>query len=158
MLGPTPSQYTYTYQVTSERSSGVGVNVFGIAPVPPPDSMSAPDQWMGGYGYEEKDNAAVWACVDTLTEPPAGHEDGFDYSSPYEIQPGETKVFVLVSRHPPTRSVSFYAQGFDSLPEVGTYLDEGDTGGQPVPVRYAYPSLFRVGVTGSAIGPSIRGR
>jgi len=101
-LGPEPGYYTYTYQITSERSSGVGVSVFGIAPVPPPDSMTAPDQWMGGYEYEENDRAAVWAVLDTITPPPLD-KNLMDWSSPYEIQPNETKTFTLVSRRPPTR-------------------------------------------------------
>jgi hypothetical protein len=115
--------------------------------------MTGPWQWMTGYGYEEDGSAAVWACADTITEPPAGIEDAGSYSSPYEIQPGETKVFTLVSRHPP-ETVSFYAQGFDSLPEVGTYREDEYPGARSEGPEY--PSLFRVGVTGRAIGPALK--
>jgi hypothetical protein len=152
--GPTAGFYTYTYKVTSSLRSTRGVSDFGISPVPEPDSMTGPWQWMTGYGYEENGSAAVWACADTITEPPAGIEDAGSYSSPYEIQPGETKVFTLVSRHSPG-TVSFYAQGFDSLPDVGTYFEEEYPGEVNTAGSPEYPSLFRVGVTGRAIGPAL---
>jgi hypothetical protein len=152
--GPKAGFYTYTYTVTSDHRSTRGVSDFGISPVSAPDSMAGPWQWMAGYGYQEDGSAAVWACADTITEPPAGIEDAGSYSSPYEIQPGETKVFTLVSRHPPG-DCSFYAQGFDSLPDVGTYFEEEFPGEVNTAGSPEYPSLFRVGVTGRAIGPEI---
>ena|SRR5689334_5534591 len=121
VAGPSRGLYTYTYRVTADTENKRGVDFFGISPVEEPDSMAMPEQWIAGYGYDENPRAAIWACGDTLTPPPKD-ENLMDWSSPFEIQPGETKVFTMVSRHPPTE-VAFYAQGFDSLPEVGSYFE-----------------------------------
>jgi hypothetical protein len=144
--GPTPGYYTYVYQVTNDHNSTGNVAEFGVAPVAPPDSMFAPEQWITSYGYQENPDAAVWSVADTITVDST--VDAPIYSSPYEIQINETKIFTLVSRRPPTSSVSYYAQAFDSLPDVDSYTASGPGG-------YDYPSLFRVGVTGTAIGPDI---
>ncbi len=144
--GPTPGYYTYVYQVTNDHNSSGNVAEFGVAPVAPPDSMFAPDQWITSYGYQENPDAAVWSVADTITVDST--VDAPIYSSPYEIQINETKTFTLVSRRPPASSVSYYAQAFDSLPDVDSYTGSG-------PGVYDYPSLFRVGVTGNAIGPDI---
>jgi hypothetical protein len=151
VAGP-PGLYTYAYSVTADSENRRGVDFFGVSPVAVPDSMAMPEQWIAGYGYLENSRAAIWACADTLTPPPVD-ENLSDWSSPFEIQPGETKVFTMVSRHPPTE-VTFYAQGFDSLPEVETYFEEDYPGEVNTAGYPEYPSPFRTGVTGRAIGPS----
>src|SRR5690349_11223536 len=121
VAGP-PGLYTYVYSVTADPENKRGVDFFGVSPVAVPDSMAMPEQWIAGYGYLENSRAAIWACADTLTPAPID-ENLSDWCSPFEVQPGETKIFTMVSRHAPTE-VTFYAQGFDSLPEVGTYFEE----------------------------------
>ena len=151
--GPSAGSYTYIYRVTGDAQNKRGVDFFGVSPVAPPDSMEMPEQWIAGYGYLEDARAAIWACADTLTPPPTD-ENIFDWSSPFEIQPGENKVFTMVSRHPPTE-VTFYAQGFDSLPEVGSYFEQEYPGEMNTAGSPEYPSPFRAGVMGRAIGPAL---
>jgi hypothetical protein len=145
--GPGPGFYTYTYIVTSECQSDEGVTRFGVARVPRPHSSTAPFQWEMFYGYQSEDSAVVWAVTDTLTPPPPGWGDNL-YPSPYEIQACSTKTYSFVSRRPPT-TVTFYAQGFDTLAPAGTY-SMGEAGGDD------YPTLFSVGVSGDAVGPDIQ--
>ena len=150
--GPSPGYFTYTYTVTNEHNSAVGVRTFGINRIPEPDSAFCPGQWAGFYGWQEEDSAVVWSVTDSLTKAPPGWDSTNIYPSPYEIQPGQSALFRMVSRRPPTPtpSVSFYAQGFDLIPEAGPYTTSEEPG------EANFPSLFRGGVTGLVFGPDIR--
>jgi FlgD Ig-like domain len=145
--GPATGYYTYTYQVLNEHNSSATVPTFGIAPVPRPDSVETPDQWLAFYGYEDHDSALVWSCIDTLSATPAGWDTLNQYPSSYDIQINETKVFGLVSRSSPTPtpSINFYAQGFAPLPDAEEFTVNGAA---------PFPTLFDSGVTGLAYGPA----
>jgi hypothetical protein len=145
---PTTGGYIYTYAVSSEPSNKVGIELFGLRSVPPPDSVVSPEQWEDFYGFDEEDSAVVWGCADSMTQAPPEWDSVQVYSSPYEIQPGDSKTFVLFSKRPPAPSVEYRALGFDSLPPAGAY-SAGDEG------TADYPSLWLAGVAGTAWGPDI---
>lgn len=134
-----PGSFSYKYTVASAGHSRDGVELFGIRQIPPPDSVESPAQWGAFYGFDEEDSSVVWAVTDTLTGPPAGWDSVQVYPSPYEIQPGQQKVFRIVSKQPPA-VVSFSALGFKPLPSMA---DD-------------YTTLWTSGVTGSVIGPDIQ--
>jgi hypothetical protein len=147
--GPALDGYTYTYTVASEASNSVGIEAFGLRLVPPPDSATSPEQWEDFYGHLEEDSAVVWACTDRVTDAPPGWDSAQVYPSPFDIQPGESKTFVMYSKRPPIPSVEYRVLGFETIPPVGVY-STGQEG------RADYPSMWRVGVTGNAWGPDIR--
>ncbi len=148
MPGPSPGLFTYTYRVTNHPSARAGIRKFGVGHLPEPDSAFAPEQWTGFYGWEEEDSAVVWACTDSLTRAPADWDSTNIYPSPYEIQPGRSATFLMVSRLPPSPApdLRFCAQEFAPIPEEGKY-SMGESGPSD------FPSLFRVGTSGAAIGP-----
>lgn len=137
---PQTGFFTYMYTVTNDQGALNSVHAFGIAPAPFPYEATAPPEWGTFYGWDEKDDAIVWAVTDTLTPPPPGHGENL-YPSPFAIQAGETKIgFSFKSAVPPGTfgNVSFYAEGFDTIP-----------GMQVTP----YPTLFQDGVSGPTLGP-----
>jgi FlgD Ig-like domain len=146
--GPGPGKYTYTYAVSSASNNQIGVELFGIKRVPPPDEVESPPQWTAFFGFDEEESSVVWACTDTLTEAPPGWDSVQVFPSPYEIQPGQSKTFTMVSKRLPTQSVTFYALGSDTVPAVGLY--SGSTG------AFDYPTLWNAGVSGTVWGPDIR--
>jgi hypothetical protein len=113
------------------------VRRFGIAPTFEPITAGAPTKWDGFFGYQERDDALVWAVMDDSTPPPAGWREGQPYPSVYEIQPGETKQGFWFETKTPPLEFTFYAQGFDTLPSEDDVVD--------VP----YPSIFQSGVSGT---------
>ncbi len=141
--GPVRGYFDYTYRVTNDPSTRVGIEYFGVGRLPMPDSLSAPDQWLGSHSWEDVDSVVVWACIDTLTKAPAGWDSVNLFSSPYDIQPGRTATFEIVSRMAPepTPTLRFCAQGFGTLPDAEAMPE-------------AEPTLFRVGTVGEAVGPA----
>jgi len=129
--------YRYEFRVSNEPNAQNSVRRFGIAPAPDPLAAGAPAKWDGFYGYQERDDALVWAVMDDSTPPPIGWSEGQPYPSPFEIQPGETKEGFWFETKEPPLEFSFYAQGFDTLPTEDDVVD--------VP----YPSVFVSGVSGT---------
>lgn len=139
--GPAKGYFTYTYTVHNNRANRSGVESFAIAPVPAPDSTTSPFQCVADFGYETREDALAWVVIDTLTPPPAGWDSTNTWPSPYGIQPGETKIFQLVSKYPPMKT-EYFSQGFAGIPESDAYDDEH------------FPTLFNMGVKGVAYGPN----
>jgi len=138
--GPSPGYFTYTYTVRSEKTSRSDVETFGLAPAPEPDSTVSPNQWWAFFGFDARDDAIVWTVVDTLTSAPPAWDSTNTWPSPYGIQPGQTKVFRLVSKYPPMRT-EYFSQGFAGIPDADAYDDEH------------FPTLFNMGVKGEAYCP-----
>jgi hypothetical protein len=144
----TTKLYTYAYTVTNDRQSGTSLDVFGIVPLRKPYQLSAPQHWMGVYGWEDQKNAVVWSVVgDPNTQPDPDTLHTLEIPpSPYAPAPNTTTVgFVIVSLQPPA-TINFYAQGSDTLWDVAQ--DEGEE----LP---NFNTLFSNGVTGSTLGPDI---
>ena len=110
-----------------------------------PDSVIVPPGWTASFEQDEEDDTVVWAVADTPTQPPPGHEESAAWPNPFEIQPGQTKVFGLFCRRPPGPLVSFHAQVFDTASDI--YPDDGAN-------RDGADALPATGVRGCAVGPA----
>ena len=142
---PTSRIYTYTYSVENEHQSGNALDVFGLAPLADPVEIGAPAHWAGDNRWEERLDSVVWSIVDDPNTQPTDTTRAWEIPiTPYHPQPGTTLAgFVIKSRQPAT-TVSFYAQGYD------TVLDVAEDEGEALP--YAN-TLFTNGVTGTTLGP-----
>lgn len=136
---PATNAYRYTYVLKNDPSSGNTITEFALAPMPPPMRTEVPAHWGNFYGYEERSDALLFSVVDAGAAP-AGWDSVSDAPSPYDLQPGDSVTFVVVSTLSPTM-ITFYAQGFNIEPTDG----ESES---PDP-----PSLFNNSVTGTVIGP-----
>ena len=143
---PATGYYRYTYTVQNEPISTNSITRFGVAPLTiEPLTVQAPDHWSAFWGYEDVNNAVVWAVTDSGVPPPGwGGSQNNIYPSGYEIQAGQTQVFSFETPVPPlTDGAMFYAQGFDTL-QGGMESVNDDL--QP-------PTLFQEGVTGLVVAP-----
>ncbi len=122
---PGTQLYTYTYTVTNRNSSKNALDEFGVGSVPRPVDVAAPAHWKGFYGWEDRTDVVVWTVWDGGgTKLPADTTGTWDVTvSPYSPQPGTTLTGFTITTHqppaPPTAPVTFYAQGFDTLLDVG---------------------------------------
>ena len=144
-LVPVRRTHIYKYSVMNERSAGAGVCRFTVAPVAVPDSVITPPGWTASFEQDEEGGTVVWTVTDTLTQPPPGWEGSAAWPNPFEIQPGQTKVFGLFCRRPPGPLVSFHAQVFDTASDI--YPDDGAS-------RDGADALPATGVRGGAVGPA----
>jgi hypothetical protein len=139
---PGTGQWTYSYSVTNEATSQNALETFAIRPMWRPLRITSPAHWMGSHGFEGDTMAVSWSVVDFGPDPP-GWNGVQLYQGPYHPTPGQTVTgFTILSGQPPT-TLTFYAQGFDTL----------QTGGEE-DVESA-PSIFDEGVTGTTIGPDV---
>jgi len=144
-LVPVRRTHIYKYSVTNERSARVGVCRFALAPVAVPDSVIVPPGWTASFEQDEEGGTVVWTVADTSTQPPPGREESAAWPNPFEIQPGQTKVFGLFCRRPPGPLVSFHAEVFDTASDI--YPDDGAN-------RDGADALPATGVRGGAVGPA----
>lgn len=134
--------WTYSYEVVNEVASANALETFALRPMHRPVSIGSPQHWLGTYGTEGDSTAVGWSVIDYGLAPPSW--DGAQlFLGPYHPAPGQaTSGFSIVSRQGPS-TLSFYAQGFDTL----------QTGGEDG-VESA-PTVFAEGVTGNTIGPDV---
>jgi hypothetical protein len=138
--------WTYRYVVNNDASSTNNVETFAIAPIAKLTSVVSPSHWEHQfYKYQASDSGIVWAATDVGQLPPGYVDTGNVPPSEFAIQPSDSLVFSIVTRAPPLPSpqeVQWFAQGFDTIPDVE---QEDDS--------YVQGTIFTEGVTGNAIGP-----
>jgi len=139
--------WTYRYVVNNDASSTNNVETFAIAPIAKLTSVLSPSHWKHQfYDYQASDSGIVWAATDVGELPPGYVDTGNNVPpSEFAIHPSDSLVFSVVTRAPPLPSpqeVQWFAQGFDTLPNVE---EEDDS--------YVQGTIFTDGVTGAAIGP-----
>jgi len=142
--------WTYRYVVSNDASSADNVEWFAIAPIAKLLSVASPSHWDHQfYTYQANDSGIVWAAIDVGQLPPGYVDTGNVPPSEYAIHPSDSLVFSIVSRAPPLPSpqqVRWFAQGFDTLPNV----EEEDE-------DVAQGTIFTEGVTGTSVGPDNAG-
>jgi hypothetical protein len=136
---PDTDAYRYTYTLVNDPSSSNTIRDFALAPVPAPLRVDLPSHWDYFYGYEDRDDALLLTVTDAGAAP-AGWDSVNVYPSPFDLQPGDSVTFSVVSPLAPAM-ITYYAQGFNTLPTDGE--SEG-----PDP-----PTIFQNSVTGSVVGP-----
>jgi len=138
-----PGRYRYTITLVNEPTSSNAIWKFVLDPVPRPNIVTPPPNWMWSYGYQLRGAALAFGPEGDDTPYAAGWDSVSDAPSIYDLQPGDSVTVNYVSDGAPSM-VRFYVQGFynDSL---GTE----DEGGLP-----PY-SVYINGVTGTVIGPGI---
>jgi len=138
--------WTYRYVVRNDVTSANNVETFAIAPIAKLLSITSPSHWeYQFYTYQASDSGIVWAATDVGQLPPGYVDTGNVPPSEYAIHPSDSLVFSVVTRAPPLPSpqeVQWFAQGFDTLPNVE---EEDDA--------FVQGTIFTEGVTGTAIGP-----
>lgn len=134
---PARGAYRYSYVVTNDRTSNQPLNTFGIGPITPPISLGSPPHWLGGHGWEGDTTLVGWSVADSDTGMPIP-DTGNISMSPYELMPGQSATFEIVSKHP-KGVVEFFGQGFDTLA-----IGDDDVGP---------PRLNQEGVRGTIVGP-----
>ena len=123
--------YTFTYTVENRNNSGNALDAFGVGPVPPPVQVAAPTHWKGFFGWEDRSDAVVWTVWDGggVVVPSDTLQTVNITVGPYHPQPGTTvSGFVIKSRQPPLpagSTLTWYAQGFDTLIAVGEEPEDG---------------------------------
>jgi hypothetical protein len=138
--------WTYRYVVNNDASSTNNVETFAIAPIAKLTSVVPPAHWEHQfYKYQASDSGIVWAATDVGQLPPGYVDTGNVPPSEFGIHPADSLVFSIVTRAPPLPSaqeVQWFAQGFDTLPNVEQADDS-----------YVQGTIFTEGVTGYAVGP-----
>ncbi len=100
--------------------AGNGIMAFAVGNMRRPGAARSPAQWRARYGALGNDSCVFWACLDTLTEPPAGVSKFSLYPSPFLIAPGDTlRKFAIFTRYPP-RVIRYWAWGYDTIPPPGS--------------------------------------
>jgi flagellar hook capping protein FlgD len=142
-----PTQlYTYAYTVENQNNSGNALETWGVAPVRDPVAMAAPAHWGADNRWEERLDSVVWSVVDDVGSPDTTLQSLSLHLSPYSPPPGTTlSGFSFTSRQPPA-TVTFYAQGADTL------YDVAEDAGEVIPSNN---TLFTNGVSGTTLGPDI---
>ena len=123
---PGTGLFTYSYSVTNDPGSGNSLKTFGLAPIEYVISHASPPHWTSFDRWERRIDALVWTITDNVGAlPPDSLDTGDMPPSPYCASPGQTVAgFTLVSRQPPT-TVTWYAQGEDTLLDVEAQPFEG---------------------------------
>jgi len=139
--------WTYRYVVNNDASSTNNVETFAIAPIATLTSVASPEHWKPlFYKFQANDSGVVWYATDVGELPPGYVDTGNNVPpSEFAIHPSDSLVFSIVTRAPPLPSpqeVQWFAQGFDTIPNVE---QEDDS--------YVQGTIFTEGVTGNAIGP-----
>ncbi len=132
--------WTYSYSVHNTASSQNVLDAFAVRPLGRPIRVVSPPHWVAFYGFDGDSEAVAWSVKDVGPAPPGWN--GLDsFVGPHHPRPGQTvSGFRILTRGAPVR-MSFYAQGFDTLP-AGGELEI------PSP-----PTMFQEGVVGTTIGP-----
>lgn len=137
--------YTYAYTVENQNNSGNALETWGVAPVRDPVAMAAPAHWGADNRWEERLDAVVWSVVDDVGSPDTTLQSLNVHLSPYCPTPGTTvSGFSFTSRQPPA-TVTFYAQGFDTLYDASEDSE----------ILPSNNTLFSNGVTGTTLGADI---
>lgn len=136
------SLYEYSYSLTNEPTSTNHLAYFGIRPIKKPVTIASPPGWVAVHGFEGDSTTVVWAVV-AESPPPAGWKGNDVYVTPFHPAPGQTVTgFKIRSHQPPINTLSFYAEGFDTIPE-----------GAHKGLNITIPTLYQSGVTGPILGP-----
>ena len=115
---------------------------FALAPIPNPIAVASPSSaWDWFFGYEERDDALVWAVADGGPTP-ADWDSVSLWPSSFDIQPGDSAVGFSFTTPAAPSVVSYYVQGFYITPP--TIDEEGFT--DPF-------TLFQNSLTGTIVGP-----
>jgi len=145
---PGTSLYTYTYLVTNNVASGNALKTFGLAPIEFAIGIGSEAHWTGFDRWERRIDTVVWTVTDNIGVLPTDSLDIGDMpASPYCTPPGQSVTFTIISRQPPA-TVSWYAQGEDSLRHVDEEPFEG--------ILDPDDGFFGlVSVKGTTIGPDV---
>lgn len=107
------------FDVGNLSDAGNCITAFAVGNMRRPGAVQSPAQWRARYGAMDNDSCVYWACLDTLTAPPAGCSPLNVYPTPYMIQPADTvHTFRIFTRQLP-RVIRFWAWGFDTMPAPG---------------------------------------
>lgn len=135
--------WTYTYVVKNHRDSPRGVWSFMLVPVPPDVVvLASPKRWLA----DRSDSLLSWFCTDPGPQPRV--DDGNVHPSPFDLQPGASATFRLVSHFAPGDSVRYYIQGFNAWPVIHNYQEEDS-------ILNTTPSFFVDSAHGKVIGPRL---
>ncbi len=111
--------YTYSYTITNDSHSVSSLESFGLAPIEYASSITSPAHWSGFDRWESRIDAVVWSVTDNPASlPPDSLDTGNIPPNAYCTPPGQQITgFTIVSRQPPG-TVTWYAQGEDTLLSV----------------------------------------
>lgn len=132
--------WTYSYTLENLRTSPRAVWSFSLEPIGIADSISGPKGWTP----MRSDSLVNWFCTDP--GPPPLVDDGNVHPSPFDLYPGSSATFRFTSPFPPGDSITFFAHGFQPIPEPHTPTEEDS-------ILNTKPSFFMDSRQGKAIGP-----
>jgi hypothetical protein len=138
-----PGRFRYRYTLFNDSSSTNTIHEFALDPIPKPLSVMPPLQWEWAYGFETEDQALYFESKPDSRPAPVGWDSLTVVRSIYDLAPGQSMTFGVVSDRPPAIT-QFFAQGYyqDSI------SSEGPSGPFYWPV-----SIWNNSVTGDVIGP-----